>query len=70
MRLLALENRDEKNLKIRKIKQGRLGGSAVSPSAHVVTPGSRDRVPHWAPCREPASPPCLCLCLSLCVSHE
>ena len=26
-------------------------GSGV---AQAVVPGSRDRVPHWAPCREPA----------------
>ena len=32
------------------------------PSAQGVTPGSRDRVPRGAPCREPASPPA-------CVSH-
>ena len=32
-------------------------------------PGVWDRVPHWAPCEEPASL-CLCLCLylSLCLS--
>ena len=37
---------------------GRLGGSAVEhlPSAQGMIPGSRDRVPHRAPCMEPASP--------------
>ena len=37
---------------------GHLGGSAVEhlPSAQGVTPGSWDRVPHWTPCMEPASP--------------
>ena len=49
---------------------GSLGGSGVwcLPSAWGVILESRDRVPHGAPCMEPASP--LCLCLSLCVSHE
>ena len=46
---------------------GSLGGSAVErlPSAQGVILGSRDRVLHRAPCREPASPSA-----SLCVSHE
>ena len=37
---------------------GHLSGSVVGclPWAHGVTPGSRDRVPHWGPRREPASP--------------
>ena len=45
--------------------EGSLGNSAVEhlPSALGVTPGSRDRVPHQAPCMEPASH-------SACVSHE
>ena len=49
--------------------QRRLGGSAVErlPPAQVVTPGSWDRVPHWAPCMEPASPSA-CVCLNLCLS--
>ena len=44
---------------------GHLSGSVVEhlPSAQVVILGSWDRVLHWAPCREPASP-------SACVSHE
>ena len=50
---------------------GYLGGSVVEhlPLAQVVTPGSWDRVPHWAPRREPASPS-VSLPLSLCVSCE
>ena len=50
---------------------GRLGGSAVEhlPLAHSVIPGSWDRVPHPAPCMEPASPSaCVSASLSLCVS--
>ena len=37
---------------------GLLGSSAVErlPSAQGMIPGSQDRVPHWAPHREPASP--------------
>ena len=31
--------------------------SVCLPSAQGVIPGSWDRVPHWAPCREPTSPP-------------
>ena len=31
---------------------------------------TRDGVPHWAPCMEPASPPPMSLPLSLCVSHD
>ena len=53
--------------------QGRLGGSVVErlPSAQVVILGSWDRVPHQAPCREPASPSaCVSASVSasLCVS--
>ena len=50
---------------------GCLGGSAVQrlPSAQGVILGSWDRVPHRAPCVEPASPSA-CVSLSLCVSHE
>ena len=51
--------------------QGRLGGSVVEhlPSAQVVIPGSWDRVPHRAPCREPASPSaCVSASLSVCLS--
>ena len=42
---------------------GRLGGSVVErlPLAQGMILESRDRVPHWAPCMEPAS-------LSTCVS--
>ena len=44
------------------------GDSAVEhlPSAHGVTPASRDRVPHRAPCFSLCL--CLCLCVSLCLS--
>ena len=37
---------------------GHLGGSLVErlPLAQGVVLGSRDQVPHWAPCMEPASP--------------
>ena len=37
---------------------GHVGGSVVEglPSALGVIPGSQDRVPHWAPHRDPASP--------------
>ena len=37
------------------------------PSAQVVSPGSWDRVPHRAPCMEPASPSAY-VSASLCVS--
>ena len=52
-------------------KQGRPGGSAVKhlPSAQVVILETRDRVPHGASRREPASPSA-CVSGSLCVSHE
>ena len=48
---------------------GRLGGSAVEdrPSAQGMILGSRDRVPHRAPCREPASPSA-CVSASMCGS--
>ena len=48
---------------------GRLAGSAVEclPSAQVVIPGSWDRVPHRAPCKEPPSPSA-CVSASVCVS--
>ena len=39
------------------------------PLAQGVILGSRDQVPHWAPCMEPASASA-CVCDSLCVSHE
>ena len=50
---------------------GHQGGSVFEclPLAQVVIPGSWDRVPHQAPCREPASPSA-CVSASLCVSHE
>ena len=48
---------------------GRLGGSVVKhlPLAQVMIPGSWDLVPHWALCREPASPSAY-VSASLCVS--
>ena len=51
---------------------GPLGGSVVEPSsAQDVIPGSWNRVPHWGPRREPASPSaCVSAFLSLCGSHE
>ena len=52
---------------------GPLGGSAGEslPSAQGVTLGSWDRVPHWAPCMEPASPSaCLCLFLSVSLMNK
>ena len=54
---------------------GRLGGSVVERllSVQGLIPGSRDRVPHWAPCEETASPSAyvsVSLSLSVCVSHE
>ena len=49
---------------------GRLGSSAVEhlPLAQVVTLGFWDRVPHWAPCREPASTPARVSALPPCLS--
>ena len=46
-----------------------LGGSAADrlSFAQVVIPGSWDRVPHQAPCEEPASPSA-CVSASHCVS--
>ena len=48
-----------------------LGPSSLAPpSAQGVIPETRDRVPHRAPCWEPASPSaCVSASLSLCVSH-
>ena len=58
-------------MKVKKKDLGHLGGSVVErlPSAQGVIPGSWDRVPHRAPCKEPASPSA-CVSASLCVSHE
>ena len=52
-------------------KEGCLAGSVIEclPLAQGMIPGSRDQVPHRAPCEELASL-CLCLSLFLCVSHE
>ena len=63
--------RDTVNLKFHFL--GHLGVSVVEhlPLAQGVIPGSWDRVLHWAPCREPASPSaCVSASLYLCVSHE
>ena len=51
---------------------GCLCGSVVEhlPLAKDLILGSRDGVQHQTPRWEPFSPSCLCLCLSLCVSHE
>ena len=40
------------------LRWGRLGGSVVErlPLVQGMIPGSRDQVPHQAPCSEPASP--------------
>ena len=48
---------------------GHLGGSVVEhlPLSPVMILGSRDGVPHRAPCREPASPSA-CVSAFLCVS--
>ena len=51
-------------------KEGHLGGSVVEPLslAQGMIPESWDRVPHWAPCMEPASPS-VYVSASLSVSH-
>ena len=50
---------------------GSLGGSAVSrlPLAQGAILESRDRVPHQAPCMEPASPSA-CVSASLSLYHK
>ena len=54
-----------RNASKNKAQEGHLGGSAVE---HLPwAQGSRDRVPHWAPCKKPASPFTF-ISLSLCVS--
>ena len=55
--------------------RGSLGGAVVwrLPLARGVILETRDRVPHRAPCMEPASPSTsvsASLSLSLCVSHK
>ena len=54
---------------LKNIHVGRLGGSAVErlPSAQGVILESQDRVPHQAPCMEPASPSA---CVSASLYHE
>ena len=52
---------------------GHLDGSVVEhqPSAQGVILETPDRVPHWAPYMEPASPSaCVSASLSVCVSQE
>ena len=52
---------------------GRLGGSVVEhlPLAQGMILESWDRVPHWAPCVQPASPSaCVSASVCVCVSHE
>ena len=50
---------------------GHLGGSVVEhlPLTQGVIPESRDRVPHWASCMEPAFPSAY-VSASLSLSHE
>ena len=52
--------------------EGRLGGSVVArlPSAQGVILESQDRVPHRAPCREPASPSACVLPLSVSLMNQ
>ena len=60
-------------MKLKVSQEGRLGGSVVErlPSAEGVILEFWDRVPPWAPCMEPASPPaCVSASLSVYVSHE
>ena len=51
---------------------GHLGGSAVEhlPLAQGLILDSQDRVLHWAPCMEPASPPSACLSLLLSLMNK
>ena len=55
----------------KRMEQGSLGGSAVErlPSAQGVILESQDRVPHRAPCMEPASPSA-CVSAPAPISHE
>ena len=50
---------------------GHLGGSVVEhlPSAGVVTLGSQNLVPHWAPCMEPV-PPSACVSASVSLMNK
>ena len=41
--------------------------SLALPSAQGLILETRDQVPHWAHCREPASPSA-CVCVSVCLS--
>ena len=42
------------------------GWASAFGSGH--DPRFRDQIPHWAPCKEPASPSAMCLPLSVCLS--
>ena len=72
MKLFIIHRHCAPTFQLRKLSiGGRLGGSGFQrlPLAQGVIPKSWDRIPHQAPCREPAFPSA-CLCLSLCDSHE
>ena len=59
--------------KMKTLMQGSLGGAAglVLPAAWGVILETRDRVPCWAPCMEPASPfACVSPSVCVCVSYE
>ena len=58
------------NIEICLGQPGWLSGLAP-PSAQGLILETQDRVPHWAPCMEPASPSaCVSASLSVCVSQE
>ena len=60
-----------KSLNLNKIGQPWWLSGLALPSAQGVILETRDRVPHRAPCVEPASPSaCVSLPLSLSVAHE
>ena len=65
----SIQTRDQLTEALRtQLFMGCLGGSVVEhlPLAQVVIPGSWDQVLHWAPHKEPASPPAY-VSASLCV---
>ena len=58
---------------LKKVSVGHLTASVAEclPLAQVLIPGSRDQVPHWAPCMEPASPSaCVSASLSLSLTNK